>query len=205
VIALVAITDAGAPPPVAPLRAVGAGSLCALCVPVAEGESATVDALVDREELIERLMEDRDLLPVRFGADVPDERAAERVLAERHDELAAALDRVRGAVELSVRVAPVAADDPPAEHEPSGREYLRARIARSEVARGVHDRLAALSRAAVVRPGPELLRAAYLVDREAVPAFVAEVQRTQESRPELALLCTGPWAPFSFAGAEAAA
>ena len=69
-ISLVAITDAAAPPPAAPLRAVTAGSLCALCVP-ADDEPATVEQLVDREELLETLMEDRDLLPVRFGPPCP--------------------------------------------------------------------------------------------------------------------------------------
>ena len=66
-IALVAITDADAAPPEAPVSAVSSGSLCALCAP-ADAEPVTVAALVVREELIERLMEDRDLLPVRFGA-----------------------------------------------------------------------------------------------------------------------------------------
>ena len=199
-IALVAIADAHSTPPHAPVRAVSAGSLCALCAPAGD-EPVTIDALVGREELIERLMEDRDLLPVRFGTDVADERAAARVLAERHDELAAALDRVRGAVELAVRVQPVAGDEPAraAGAGESGREYLRARVARSALARAIHERLEAHARAAAVRTGPELLRAAYLVDRAAVDAFVAEVKAIQRERDDLALLCTGPWAPYSFA------
>jgi hypothetical protein len=198
VISLVAITDAADALPAPPLRAVRVGSLCALCEPASE-ESVTLDALVSREALIDGLMEDHDRLPVRYGSDLADEAAAARVLTERHDELRAALDRVRGAVELSVRVLPV---DEPADAV-SGREYLAARTERAGVARELHDTLSSLARGAVLRPGPELLRAAYLVERGAVHRFVAEVLRLQDAHPELALLCTGPWAPFSFASEEA--
>ena len=123
-IALVAVTDAAAPPPPAPLRVVRAGALSALCLP-ATPEPVTLDLLERRETLIDSLMEDRDLLPVRFGADLPDEQAAARVLIDRQDELRAALDRVRGAVELSVRVQPAEPADEPSGSAASGREYLQ--------------------------------------------------------------------------------
>ena len=51
----------------------------------------------------------------------------------------------------------------------------------------------------MVRPAPELLRAAYLVEREAVEPFVARVRELQREHPALSLLCTGPWPPYSFA------
>jgi hypothetical protein len=53
----------------------------------------------------------------------------------------------------------------------------------------------------VLRPGPELLRAAYLVERARVPAVVETVRDLQREHGELALLCTGPWPPYSFAEA----
>jgi Gas vesicle synthesis protein GvpL/GvpF len=164
----------------------------------ADDEPVTVDKLVDRERVLDALMEDRDVLPVRFGTALADEAAAARVLMERHDELEAALDHVRGACELAVRARLAGAVDDVV--HASGREYLRARVGSSEEARRLHDRLKAIARAAVVRSGPDVLRAAYLVDRAAVPGFVAEVQDAQQSCPELSILCTGPWPPFSFAG-----
>ena len=200
-IALVAVTDAAAPPPPAPLRAVRAGALSALCLP-ATPEPVTLDLLERRETLIDSLMEDRDLLPVRFGADLPDEQAAAQVLIDRQEELRAALDRVRGAVELSVRVQPAEPGDEPSGSAASGREYLSARIASSQIAERIHGRLAGHARAATRRPGPDLMRAAYLVDRDGVADFLAEFRRVQESHPDLALLCTGPWAPFSFTTEE---
>jgi hypothetical protein len=51
----------------------------------------------------------------------------------------------------------------------------------------------------VLQTRRELLRAAYLVDRGAVGEFVARVRQLQRAHEELALVCTGPWPPFSFA------
>jgi hypothetical protein len=173
VIRLLAITDDAAEP-APPVRAVPAGDLRVLCAP-AEQQEATPDALWAHEDLIEALMRERTLLPVRFGTLLRDEDAAAAAVAERRDELAAALERVRGAVELGVRVR--------GEGEPAG----------------VHEALAALARDSVVRDGPDLLRAAYLVDRDAVDGFVARVRALQDAHSSLALLCTGPWPPYSFA------
>ena len=193
-IELLAITD-DATPPAPPVRAVAAAGLSALCTP-ADTRELTREALWRREELLEELMAGRDLLPVRFGTVVADERAAERALAERRDELAAGLDRVRGAVELALRVHSEEPDGPQAS---SGRDYLSARSRRAEAARELHEPLAAIARESTVLRGEELLRAAYLVDRAAVDEFVAAVRRLQHERPRLALLCTGPWPPYSFA------
>jgi hypothetical protein len=196
VISLVAITDASGPPPDVPVSSVVAGDLCALYVP-ADEEPVTLAKLEDREDLLETLMEERDLLPVQFGASVQDEQSAERILVDRHDELAAALDRVRGAVELALRVRAVG--ETRAVHA-NGRDYLAARRTSSDAAQRLHERLEAMARSAVTRSGSDLFRASYLVDKDAVPAFVAEVGRAQDACSELLLLCTGPWPPFSFAG-----
>lgn len=196
-IELLAITD-DATPPEPPLMAVRSGGLSALCAP-AEDEPVTADTLWRREAVLEGLMEDRDLLPVRFGTRVADEEAAALAVAERRDELAAGLERVRGAVEISLRVhAPAPADAPPPDAA-TGREYLREKATRTQAAARLHEPLAALARAAVVRPAPELLRAAYLVERGAVEPFVARVRELQREHPALSLLCTGPWPPYSFA------
>jgi Gas vesicle synthesis protein GvpL/GvpF len=197
VIELYAITD-DATPPNPPLRAVRSDGLTALYAPT-EPHEATLEELKRHEAVVEALMESRDLLPVRFGTLLSDERAAARAVAERSEELSASLDRVRGAVELAVRAHPrrPAADQPA--RGGSGREYMGGKARQMEAARAVHEPLAQVARDSVTRPGPELLRAAYLVDRGAVERFVAEVRRLQSAHPELDVLCTGPWPPYSFA------
>ena len=39
---------------------------------------------------------------------------------------------------------------------------------------------------------------AYLVDERAVEPFRGVVERLQLSHPDTAILCTGPWPPYSF-------
>ena len=194
-IELYAITDDPAPPE-APVRAVACDGLAVLCAPAEERE-VTPDDLWRFEEVVERLMEGRDLLPVRFGTLVSDERAAARAVAERRDELVAGLERVRGAVELAVRADRRDRPEPP-ERSPSGREYMRAKARRLEGARLIHQSLVARARESVVQPGPEALRAAYLVGRDEVEDFIALVRRLQREHREMDLVCTGPWPPYSF-------
>jgi Gas vesicle synthesis protein GvpL/GvpF len=196
VIELYAITDDPAPPD-PPLRAVRSDGLTALCAP-AERREMTAEVLWRHEEVVEALMEERDLLPMRFGTVVEDDEAAVRALDEQREQLKMSLDRVRGAVELAVR----AAADPSSEGTAvglSGAEYMRAKAHRTEAAGLLHEPLAFLARESVVQPGPELLRAAYLVDREAVESFVGLVRRLQATHEDLHILCTGPWPPYSFA------
>jgi Gas vesicle synthesis protein GvpL/GvpF len=197
VIELYAITDDPAPPD-PPLVAVHGDGLTALCAP-AERREVTAEVLWRHEEVVEGLMRERDLLPVRFGTLVEDEEAARRALEERRDRLATSLDRVRGAVELAVRAH---------RREPggvpffrSGAEYMQAKARRAEAAALLHDPLAYLARDSVLRNGPELLRAAYLVDRDAVDGFVALVKRLEETHEDVQIVCTGPWPPYSFAEA----
>lgn len=207
---LYAITDDPGPPlpDLADLSMVASHGLAVVCAPVApsDGRELTPEVLWRHEEVVEALMEDRDLLPVRFGTRVEDETAAARALGERHDELARALDRVRGAVELSVRVMGEQPEEAPIPDDvTSGADYLRAKVrsaaAHEEVVKAVHDPLNADARASrelgASAPG-ELLRAAYLVDRGRVSAFVDHVTLIQAAQPELRLLCTGPWPPYSF-------
>ena len=249
-----AIIDHPGPPlpDVAPLREVPCEGLAAVCAP-AEEAPVTADALWHHEEVVEALMDSRDLLPVRFGTRLPDEEAAERAVSERRGELATALDRVRGAVELSLRVhaaalpEEAAAEPPPTEDgaeppaslsgaeplaslsgvepaaslsgvepaepgerdetpTPSGRDYILARAQeqtdREEKARSLHQPLSLLARESVSRrprDAAEVLRAAYLVERPHVDRFASLVERLQNAHPELQLLCTGPWPPYSFA------
>jgi hypothetical protein len=203
VIELYAVTDKAAPPPGDPLRKVAVGGLALVYAP-AGADDLSAERLWEHERVIEQLMETGDLLPVRYGTRVRDEAAAAQALQMHHGELAQALERVRGAVELSVRVAD-AKTALPRSRARTGAEYLRARAseaaARASAAKSVHEPLAQLARASTQRSDRgdgDLLRAAYLVERASVERFLERVANVQAEHPELRLLCTGPWPAYSF-------
>lgn len=157
------------------------------------------------ERTVGALMSHDAVLPMRFGTVLADEAALVEALGRRRHELAANLDRVRGRVELGVRVLADAGERPDAA---TGRDYLLARVeehrAAERAARDIHPPLAALARDSRTRPptGPgTLFAAAYLVDRRDVPAFRGEVERAAAAAGLRAVL-TGPWPAYSFAETE---
>jgi hypothetical protein len=171
------------------------------------------------EEVVERLLDGRGVLPVCFGTLLTDQAALMALLRERHDRFVAGLARVAGRVEVSVRAlwsaaAPLPAPRP-AEAE-NGRAYLARRMAEERAreawlreARQRADTLhVALNELAVahVRPATPhermLLSATYLIPREALDTFRATVRVLGAANPDLRLLCTGPWPAYHFVEGE---
>lgn len=203
-----------------PLRCRGWGRVGAVVSEFAgPAPRAEADLLWRHEEVVEGLLRERAVLPVRFGTLLADEAALEELLRERHDRFVAGLARVAGRVELGLRVLwePPAA---PAAERPagpeSGRDYLLRRAAAERAAQArrqeaeaqageLHAGLARLAAASAQRVLPSermLLSAAYLVDRAALGDFRAAVGELGDARPELRLLCTGPWPAYNFVDAE---
>jgi hypothetical protein len=184
------------------------------------GKAPPVEAILwQHETVVEALMADHSVLPVRFGTMLPDEAAVQAVLVTHYAEFTVGLERVRGHVELGLRVLwnddsarPLTSDQPPPHSLGSGRAYMLARLEeecrlqvrreRAEsLAREIHTPLARLAAEATLRTlmTPRLLlTAAYLVRHEQVAAFRQEVETLSPTYPEVRLLCTGPWPPFSF-------
>lgn len=143
-----------------------------------------VESLLDRADSV---------LPVRFGERFEDETALAAAVAPRREALEAALARVAGCVEVSVRVN----GRPPRAEAASGAAYLRERGREQRRVDQVHGALANLARASVRTSG----EAGYLLSRDDVDAFACEVERLLDGQPGLDGICTGPWAPYSFAEA----
>jgi hypothetical protein len=190
----------------APLEQIAEGRLLAVVSRHEQlPEEPALDALWAHERVIETLMAERAVLPMRFGTRFADAGGVRAALAARAELLLDALERVRGRVELAVRAIQPAAE---AETEAAaaaaastGREYVHARLRTRRSGASLHEPLAALAvdarRWPELAPG-EVLRASYLVEQPAVPEFRSTVERLQREHPEAALLCTGPWPAYSF-------
>jgi hypothetical protein len=173
------------------------------------------DKLWLHEKLLEGLMLERAVLPVRYGTQLANEQDLLGLLEANQAAFVSNLKRVRGRVELSVRAlwedvpevtpcAPVVALQ--------GRDYMRIRLteerdrrARCQRGQVLVDKIdAALGALAdqhtiklLVTPHM-LLTAAYLVARERVGAFHDAIALLAVEEQKLQFLCTGPWPPYNF-------
>ena len=195
-----------------PLEGLREGALQAIFTRHASASMELVpEALWAHERVVECLLADRAVLPMRFGSKVDDDDTLRRFLAERQAERAAALTRIKGRVEVGVRVLSRLAARPQAVTSlvgtPTGHEYVRDKLHEARqvklIASALHEPLAALAadnRVQTPRSPDEVLRSAYLVDRRGVPEFRAAVERLQARNADVAILCTGPWPAYSFVG-----
>jgi hypothetical protein len=169
------------------------------------------------EEVIEALMEQATVLPMRFDGFVSGEDELRLILERRRDEFEELFDEVRGAVELGVRAQP--GENPEddegeldaAEVGGPGTSYLLERARRrrrdEETVSRVHEPLAALSRRSRRSAGglgQGGLKGAYLVDRGSVEAFRAKVEALGAELGSGRIVCTGPWPPYGFSSRERA-
>jgi hypothetical protein len=169
----------------------------------AETRPSEENVLAHARVIDQLAVQNEAVVPARFGRAFDDSDSLRAAVQERESDLREALARVRGCVELGLRVLEPVQD--PAPTPATGHEYMLDRLGRSRrdesAAEEVHAPLAALAREATrsVRATPQLLlSAAYLVPRSDVDRFRDAVRLQQERRPDLSFVCTGPWAPFSF-------
>ena len=186
----------------------------------------TGDNVWRHEAIVEALMTDRTVLPVRFGTVLADEATVQSTLAAHYADFVASLERVRGRVELSLRVlwdleeqgsrgTREQGSREVRDHfsmEGRGQKYMLARLEeerqhqvwrqRAEaLAEEIHAplvRLAAESTRQVLITPRLLLTAAYLVERDRVATFRQEVEALSATYPALRFLCTGPWPTYNF-------
>jgi hypothetical protein len=194
------------------LRPITVGGLTAVVSDHRQRPGTSEQALWAYHDAVQRLMARGAVLPVRFGTTFAGDAEVSTMLSRSHDELAAALKSVRGAVELGVRATwPTTADDGPPSSPSAGTAtsagtaYMEGRLDLNRRARALatklDDELGELARASSSRL---LARAAtpvvasYLVDHERVDEFRARVDELDGATDEAEVVCTGPWPPYSF-------
>jgi alkylhydroperoxidase/carboxymuconolactone decarboxylase family protein YurZ len=173
----------------------------------------------EHDRVVRAALERGTPLPARFGQVVAGERELIDAVSERRSVLVAALTRVQGAVEMTVRML---VPPPTTEHveEPAvgaestarGRRYLERVAALQREERNV------LARAALIRDrvnsavgdlvrdqsftgaaaGSSLATLSHLVPREGIEAYRSALQSLREEDPALTIMVSGPWAPYSF-------
>lgn len=199
-------------------------TLAAIVSPLSTTSIATSEQnLWTHETVLETLMNNHTILPVRFGTALVGEQAVSTILAQHYENFIANIERVRGCVEISLRVLWDEKPEPsqtatPSPSAPSnttaksGRDYMLHRLAEEQLNQQQKKRAEALATtiAAKLQPlavawqhrillTPRMpLTSAYLVAKERVPHFQTTIKQLTNDYGELQFLCTGPWAPYSF-------
>jgi hypothetical protein len=194
----------------------------------------TRENVLEHQQVTEVAMREGAVLPVSFGTVVRSEEDVAELLRSRYEPLASRLDRVRDKVEIDLRVLwdrervaeQVEREDPEivcileeidrnvdTSTYYSRRELdrlLRAAVeaAGNRYAAEVREALRSVSAACQSNsPGADevLLAAAFLVDRDGVPAFEERVRGLGERfAGVLTFKCGGPCPPYSFASVRVA-
>ena len=170
----------------------------------------TNEAVLVHATVVEELMtRSRAILPARFGRAFTSEEELTAAVQTKAIALEHGLTRVRGCVEFGLRV--LGRESPRGSTSLSGAEYMHARLGeeaeRGRLSEELHRPLALLSRADARFGGAsgDLLHAAYLVPDERTAPFRDRIAGLGRLHPELTMVCTGPWPPYSFADAQEAA
>ena len=214
-----AITESQEPPRIgglerAPLRSIGdehAGLFAIVSEHAKRPLAADPEDLWVHEVVVETAMDRGAVLPMRVGSSFIDGSELLEALRSHRHELLRSLQRVDGAVEVGVRAVLDANGTKSADPEVSrqaatgrGTAYMLSRLEQQSsserLATAIHAPLATLAREATwqVQSGePPRLVAAYLVDRARIESFAAHVTEL-ERESGIAIVCTGPWPPYSF-------
>ncbi len=174
----------------AAVTAIRVGTLVLVASPVAAPPRVTTGVAARHQEIVAGLLDARAVLPFAPGTTVGDADLA-AWLECRLSRVREALDEMAGYVEMTVRL--LRLDAPPGRERQSG-----------ERLRGVADSL--VERAGLphwrYRPSPRdgwAASLAFLVPRGDVPAFLAHIAPVAARAEGLAVVPTGPSAPWSFA------
>ena len=190
-----------------PLRTLRAGGLYAVVEPAARPPATSLPKLRAQGRVIARLVRaGADILPARFGAHVKNVAELERALGERTRELARALRRVRGCVQMTVRVARPRAAGTRADRT-SGTRFLRAQVAavaarrRDRVMLALRRAARPYARATVIEWREEGASVFHLVPRARVAGYTEALAGAVKRLGAHAVI-SGPWAPFAFVKIE---
>ncbi|MCX6054971.1 MAG: GvpL/GvpF family gas vesicle protein [Chloroflexi bacterium] len=187
--------------------------------------SLTVDEenLWKHESVLEVLMLDHSLLPLRYGTFFENTSELLDLLEKKYDRFAADLLRVEGCVELSLHlkypeetllqsVLPESSQEILQKPTINGKEYMQTLMNKRNQENATQLKLTTEFRdlleklnlmviestqSITLDPLPNL-KAAFLIHKKNLPDFQQEVETLSNSRKDLKFALTGPWPPYSF-------
>lgn len=209
------------------VRQVSHGDVRLLWSEVDAGFAWTERDVLRHEAVVESAMARSAVLPMRFGTVLSAPEAILEVLERLSPRFRATLERVRGKVEVGVKVlwdaetlkGAIAARLPEGARQeapgaPPGKNYLLRRFREHFLRRRLEEMAAAVgeeidaplrkwaaeAKGRTLATDDLLLSASYLVERDRLEGFKARLEEVRASHPGLKFLFSGPWPPYGFAG-----
>ena len=199
----------------------GGTALAAVAGRLGTAPGVTAESLRAHDDVVRRMTGRFDaVLPARFGSLAPDADAIRAALEDRAPSLSAALARVRGREQMTLRVFATgekagAAESPviAADDAGPGARYLSARAREGRGAdvpglRSFLDRLASVvvAEAVEAHQAPPLAASVYhLIGRGTSVVYRDAVRRAGEEAAAVRIVVSGPWPPYAFAADPALA
>lgn len=199
-----------------PVRAVSVGGARVWVSDLMGTAVPTVERVRAHDRVVREAMREETPLPVRFGQSFADEAALRDWLSARDRAIVAALGRVSGLLEMTVRVR-LSRQRPgklKRSKELTGRGYLQAlrdrereesamreeaEFLHARVARAVAEAEIACGESSEVSAGEGMLVLSHLIRRGADSRYRQLVRAALDHDPAHPVMISGPWAPYSFA------
>jgi hypothetical protein len=181
---------------------------------------ATPDRAREHDQVVRAALERETPLPARFGQVITDEAALKDAVSSRRAAFETALERVSGSVEMTVRIlvpgqgnsARGDVVDKSDRQATTGLDYLkrvaaaqrreRNLLAEEGIVRGhVSSAVRGLVRGesfTSATSGSSMSTLSHLVPRENIEAYRSALLVLRNETPALAIMVSGPWAPYSF-------
>ena len=186
------------------------------------------NVLAHQEVVDAALRLSKSLIPCRFGTWFPDDSKILTVLEENYADLDAQLTKLDGKMEVGVQAifgrqdahtVPATPPQTPKEEEPEkpltvGATYLLKKKRQLDAIKELEEEADRFSQKLDQAMSPLwsdvkvekrstdkglLLSVCYLVDQQRIPSFKHAYQDFRNRTPNLRMLYTGPWAPYTFA------
>lgn len=198
------------------------GSIQAVVSKQDERVGVTRENVIAHQAVINRALAQTTPVPCRFGTAVTAEEL-EKYIDSNKAKLEALFERVRGSVEMNIKViwdkeeirraATGVSTASGIENLSPGRAFLMARqreiagdetLKRSseDIARWLKESFSGITRetSIAVRPAEAMvIKAAFLVEHSRIDLYRERVRLLREQRSDLRFMMSGPWPPYSFA------
>jgi hypothetical protein len=141
------------------------------------------------DRVLQALLDDRTVIPMRFGMVFKDERTLKGVMREARPVFTRTMREIKGAVELGLKLI----------------EKEEANVDREAVRADVEARLDGRARSTVENElfsDRLVLNRSYLVDGSRREEFSETINGIESEYEDLLVQYTGPWAPYNFVDIE---